>query len=112
MVKHALPGKKKKRSPITVSLSSGRFGEFRHRVGAEPTFLREFGENFDRVRNARQQAFVFGFMGHPRIRSVTRPGAHHTRLGPAVTDIFYHCAPEDQHLDMTAARQDQDNEHK
>ena len=111
MVKHALPGKKKKRSPITVSLSSGRFGEFQHRV-AEPTFLRAFGENFDRVRNARQQAFAFGFTGHPRVRSAMQPGSHHTRLGPSVTEVFYHCAPEDQHLDMTAARQDQANEQK
>ena len=60
------------RSPVTVSLASGRLREFEGRVSADPAVFSEVARLLETVRNSRQQAEVLQLLDHPCVGPVWR----------------------------------------
>ena len=102
-----LGGKRRKRSPVTVSLFSGRLREIGLRIDGTQGFLDKLLEHLGSVRNAKQQAQVFGLFEHPIVQEVlseSRP--HSTRFAAKVRAILYHCDSQQQYMDITEVSKD------
>ena len=102
-IKGALPGKKKKRSAVTVSLAAGRLAEFEGRIERRPHTFVEVARHMEGVRNSWQQLEVFGFVNHPTVLpswsgQVRR--VHHTKFDKVVVDCLYFLDPSDQYRDV------------
>ena len=59
-------GKRKKRSPTTVSLGSGRMREIEERLHCTPCFSEALMTYFEDMRNPRQALRILGLSDHPR----------------------------------------------
>lgn len=98
-----LTGKKKARSPITMSLSSGRLDEFARRLDVHgPQVLVDLVDCFEQVRNSKRIIERLNLMDLPCIQPLWQHGnkVHHTRWFGRVAEAVYHC-------DLGAARGDQ-----
>ena len=105
LVKMALPGKKKKRSPVSVSLGCGRLLELARRMHRDPQMFALLAFNFERVRNSKLQARVFGLMRHPLVEALVAENHHRNKYEPVVVQVIYHCDDKQQYLDCKAVNQ-------
>ena len=105
LVKRALPGKNKKRSPVTVSLSSGRLLEFQQNVIVDPEVHVCVADCVDQVRSSFQQITVLRLADHPAVQALMTSHAHvpKNRFDTVVVDCVYHLTPEQQLRDVSAA---------
>ena len=103
-----LSGKRRKRSPVTVSLFSGRLRELSLRIDSNAEFLSVLVRHLESVRNARQQAQVFGLLEHPLLQELLsqEEKVHPTKFETKVRSIFYHCDPQQQYMDITEVSRD------
>ena len=95
--------KKKRRSPVDISLSSGRLAEFEARVQLRPSVLTDVATLLELVRNPRQQLEVFRFreagLAHsPELMS----RRHHTQFERVAINFVYHCDATQQYRDAVA----------
>ena len=102
LVKGVLPGKKKKRSPVTVSLGAGRLKELEARIDRYPTVFNAVADNFEKVRNSWQQIQAFHFSQHPLVvekLKQQRDRPHVTSFDTVVMECLYHTSGANQFRD-------------
>ena len=108
-----LAGKRRKRSPVTVSLFSGRLKELTLRLDESPEILQMLLQNLESVRNAHRQAEVFDLLRHPwmqELLSHDRP--HSTKFEARVRDIVYHCDHSQQYMSVGKVTRDLAERHR
>ena len=109
-----LSGKRRKRSPVTVSLFSGRLRELTFRLDSSPAFLESMLQHLDVVRNARDQARVFQLLRHPLLQELLsheRPD-HSTAFESRVRAIIYHCDAQQQYMNFGEVGQEMLERHR
>ena len=94
LITQRLLGKKKNRSPVTMSLSSGRLDEFARLMSTFGTqVLADVATCYEQVRNSKRIAERLHLMDLPYVAPLWQSGCtvHHTRWAGVVTEAVYHC---------------------
>ena len=106
-----LIGPRKRRSPTTVSLGTGRMKEIECRLDIDPMFSEVLSKSVSLMRNPRTALANFGLTVHPRVAaqcrlldqhvaSVPQPPRvlpHNSYLWPGLSDIVYRLCGDDQY---------------
>ena len=107
-VKTNMSGKLRKRSPVSVSLHSGRMRELELRLAQDANLLPQLMTCMQRVRTGKDQMFAFGLQHHPSFQchlgsvDYVRPSDYET----LVTEVFYHCDPPQMYIDTSEVGKD------